>query len=210
MWFNPFVAKVIKTDIQINDLELSLNLPSKEGLSVLAQISILYRIDPTQMQTFIQNVGNQHEGIISNVFRSASADICSQYFAKDMHSGMRAQIEAAIMSRMDELLREQGIIIEAVLMKSIQLPAGLASSIERKLQAEQDVMRMEFVLQQETLEAERKIIEATGSKDAQIIISEGLTEEIIRIRSIEAFLELAKSSNSKIIVTDGKSPLLVE
>lgn len=210
VWFNPFTAKVIKTDIQINDLELSLNLPSKEGLSVQAQISILYRIDPTQMQTFIQNVGNQHEGIISNVFRSASADICSQYFAKDMHSGMRAQIEAAIMSRMDELLREQGIIIEAVLMKSIQLPAGLASSIERKLQAEQDVMRMEFVLQQETLEAERKIIEATGSKDAQIIISEGLTEEIIRIRSIEAFLELAKSSNSKIIVTDGKSPLLVE
>jgi regulator of protease activity HflC (stomatin/prohibitin superfamily) len=210
VWFNPFVAKVIKTDIQINDLELSLNLPSKEGLSVLAQISILYRIDPTQMQTFIQNVGNQHEGIISNVFRSASADICSQYFAKDMHSGMRAQIEAAILSRMDELLRQQGMIIEAVLMKSIQLPAGLASSIERKLQAEQDVMRMEFVLQQETLEAERKIIEATGSKDAQIIISEGLTEEIIRIRSIEAFLELAKSSNSKIIVTDGKSPLLVE
>lgn len=210
VWFNPFVAKVIKTDVQINDLELSLNLPSKEGLSVQAQISILYRIDPTQMQTFIQNVGNQHEGIISNVFRSASADICSQYFAKDMHSGMRAQIEAAILSRMDELLREQGMIIEAVLMKSIQLPAGLASSIERKLQAEQDVMRMEFVLQQETLEAERKIIEATGSKDAQIIISEGLTEEIIRIRSIEAFLELAKSSNSKIIVTDGKSPLLVE
>lgn len=210
VWFNPFVAKVIKTDIQINDLELSLNLPSKEGLSVQAQISILYRIDPTQMQTFIQNVGNQHEGIISNVFRSASADICSQYFAKDMHSGMRAQIEAAILLRMDELLRQQGIIIEAVLMKSIQLPAGLASSIERKLQAEQDVMRMEFVLQQETLEAERKIIEASGSKDAQIIISEGLTEEIIRIRSIEAFLELAKSSNSKIIVTDGKSPLLLE
>lgn len=71
-------------------------------------------------------------------------------------------------------------------------------------------MRMEFVLQQEQLEAERKVIEATGSKDAQIILSEGLTEEIIRIRSIEAFLELAKSSNSKIIVPDGKSPLLVE
>ncbi len=210
VWFNPFIAKVIKTDIQINDLELSLNLPSKEGLSVTAQISILYKIDPSSMQTFIQNIGNQHEAIISNVFRSASADICAQYFAKDMHSGMRAAIESSIMERMDELLRPQGIIIEAVLMKSIQLPAGLASSIERKLQAEQDVMRMEFVLQQEQLEAERKVIEATGAKDAQIILSEGLTEEIIRIRSIEAFLELAKSSNSKIIVTDGKSPLLVE
>jgi prohibitin 1 len=96
------------------------------------------------------------------------------------------------------------------LMKSIQLPEGLASSIERKLQAEQDVMRMEFVLQQESLEAERKIIEATGAKDAQIILSEGLTEEIIRMRGIEAFLELAQSNNSKVIITDGKSPLLVE
>lgn len=210
VWFNPFVSKVIKTEVQVNDLELALNLPSKEGLSVLAQISILYRIDPEQIQTFIQNIGYQHQGIISNVFRSASADICSQYFAKDMHSGMRAEIEAAILKKMDELLRGQGILIDAVLMKSIQLPAGLASSIERKLQAEQDVMRMEFLLQQETLEAERKIIEASGSKDAQIILSEGLTEEIIRMRAIEAFLELAQSSNSKVIITDGKLPLLVE
>jgi regulator of protease activity HflC (stomatin/prohibitin superfamily) len=95
-------------------------------------------------------------------------------------------------------------------MKSIQLPAGLASSIEQKLQAEQDAMRMEFILQQERLEAERKIIEATGTKDAQKILSEGLTESIIKVRSIEAFLELAKSPNSKIIVTDGKVPFLVE
>lgn len=210
VWFNPFVSKVIKTEVQVNDLELALNLPSKEGLSVLAQISILYRIDPEQIQKFIQNIGHQHQGIISNVFRSASADICSQYFAKDMHSGMRAEIEAAILKKMDELLRGQGILIDAVLMKSIQLPAGLASSIERKLQAEQDVMRMEFLLQQEALEAERKIIEASGSKDAQIILSEGLTEEIIRMRAIEAFLELAQSSNSKVIITDGKLPLLVE
>ena len=210
VWFNPFVAKVIKADVQVDDLELALNLPSKEGLSVLAQISILYRIDPEQMQTFIQNMGFQHKGIIANVFRSASADICSQYYAKDMHSGMRAEIEASILAKMDELLRRQGILIDAVLMKSIQLPEGLASSIERKLQAEQDVMRMEFVLQQESLEAERKIIEATGAKDAQIILTEGLTEEIIRMRGIEAFLELAQSNNSKVIITDGKSPLLVD
>jgi prohibitin 1 len=94
-------------------------------------------------------------------------------------------------------------------MKSIQLPAGLASSIEQKLQAEQDAMRMEFILQQEKLEAERKIIEATGTKDAQKILSEGLTPEILQIRSIEAFIELAKSANSKVIITDGKLPYLI-
>jgi len=97
-----------------------------------------------------------------------------------------------------------------VLMKSIQLPEGLATSIEQKLQAEQDAMRMVFILQQEKLEAERKIIEATGTKDAQKILSEGLTDQIIKIRSIEAFVELSKSTNSKIIITDGKVPYLIE
>jgi prohibitin 1 len=210
LWFNPLTTKVVKTNIQINDIELSLSLPSKEGLSVVAQISILYRIDENSVPKVINNIGLGYENIISNVFRSASADVCSKYFAKDMHSGMRAEIEAAIKSKMGETLSPQGILVEAVLMKSIQLPAGLASSIEQKLQAEQDAMRMVFILEQEKLEADRKTIEATGTRDAQKILSEGLTDQIIKIRSIEAFIELAKSTNSKVIITDGKVPYLVE
>lgn len=208
--FNPFVTKVIKTNVQITDLELALTLPSKEGLSIVAQISILYRIEPEKVPQVIRTLGSNYEGIISNVFRSASADVCSKYFAKDMHSGMRAEIEESIKQKMAETLQEQGIIVNAVLMKSIQLPPGLANSIEQKLQSEQDAMRMEFILQQERLEAERKIIEAKGTRDAQMILSEGLTENIIKIRSIEAFMELAKSPSSKIIMTDGKTPYLIE
>lgn len=210
VWYNPFVTRVIKTNVQINDIELSLSLPSKEGLSVVAQISILYKIEEKSVPKVIKNLGLRYETIISNVFRSASADVCAKYFAKDMHSGMRAEIENAIRLKMSEILTEQGILINAVLMKSIQLPTGLASSIEQKLQAEQDAMRMEFILQQEKLEAERKIIEATGTREAQKILAEGLSENIIKIRSIEAFTELSKSPNSKIIITDGKTPLLVE
>jgi regulator of protease activity HflC (stomatin/prohibitin superfamily) len=210
VWFNPFVTKVVKTNVQINDIELALSLPSKEGLSVTAQISILYHIEQNSVPKVIKSLGLGYESIISNVFRSASADVCSKYFAKDMHSGMRAEIENAIKQKMDETLQEQGIVVSAVLMKSIQLPSGLASSIEQKLQAEQDAMRMVFILQQERLEAERKIIEATGTRDAQKILSEGLTDNIIKIRSIEAFIELSKSVNSKVIVTDGKVPYLIE
>jgi regulator of protease activity HflC (stomatin/prohibitin superfamily) len=198
------------TNVQIKDIELSLSLPSKEGLSVQSQISILFRIQEKSVPSVIKNIGSGFENIISNVFRSASADVCAQYYAKDMHSGMRAEIEKAILNKMGETLNPQGIEIQAVLMKSIKLPDGLSNSIEQKLQAEQDAMRMEFILKQETLEAERKIIEATGAKDAQKILSEGLTDQIIKIRSIEAFLELAKSPNSKIIITDGKTPYLVD
>jgi regulator of protease activity HflC (stomatin/prohibitin superfamily) len=209
VFFNPITSKVVKASIQTNDLELFLNLPSKEGLSVNLQISILYSLDKDKVPNLVRNYGLGYEGIISNVFRSASADVCSRFFAKDMHSGMRAKIEEEIQIQMGGILEKQGIIIESVLMKSIQLPDGLSKSIERKLQAEQDAMRMEFVLQQEKLEAERIIIQAKGTRDAQNILSQGLTPEIIKLRSIEAFMELSKSLNSKVIITDGKAPFLI-
>jgi prohibitin 1 len=208
--YNPLVSKVVKVPIQTRNLELSLSLPSKEGLSIVSQISILYRLNAEDVPNILRTIGLNYESIISSVFRSASADICSKYFAKDMHSGMRADIELEIKNKMDEILAKQGILTEAVLMKSIQLPNGLASSIEQKLQAEQDALRMEFILQQAKLDADRKLIEATGIRDAQKVLAEGLTPEIIKIRSIEAFMELSKSPNAKVIITDGKAPFLIQ
>jgi prohibitin 1 len=191
VWYNPFTSKIIKSSVQTTNLELALTLPSKEGLSVSAQISILYKIKQDMVPRLIKDFGLNYEAIITNVFRSASAHVCSQHFAKDLHSGMRAEIETAIKDRMSETLKKEGIEIDAVLLKSIQLPPGLASSIEQKLQAEQEVMRMEFILKQAKLEADRKIIEAKG------------------ISGIEAFSELSKSPSTKIIITDGKSPMLI-
>ncbi len=212
VFYNPFVSKVLKESTQTNNIKLVLSLPSKEGLSVNSEISILYRLEQNKIPSVLENLGQEYESIITSVFRSASSDVCAKFYAKDMHSGMRAKIEDEIKVKMEENLTKQadGIELIAVLMKSIQLPNGLANSIERKLQAEQDAMRMEFILQQATLEADRKIIEAKGERDAQIILSEGLTNEIIQIRSIEAFKELSRSQNSKIIITDGKTPLLIE
>ncbi|WP_411032053.1 prohibitin family protein [Spongiimicrobium sp. 3-5] len=210
--YNPLVSKVLKESTQTNNIKLVLSLPSKEGLSVKSEISILYRLEQNKIPSVLENLGQEYESIITSVFRSASSDVCAKFFAKDMHSGMRAKIEEEIKVKMEENLTKQadGIELIAVLMKSIQLPNGLANSIERKLQAEQDAMRMEFILQQATLEADRKIIEAKGERDAQKILSEGLTDKLIQIRSIEAFRELSRSQGTKIIITDGKTPLLIE
>lgn len=211
VFFNPITSKIIKESTQTKNIKLFLSLPSKEGLSVQSEISILHRLESDKVASVLKNLGRNYESVITSVFRSAASDVCAQFFAKDMHSGMRASIEAEILKKMKENLQKQadGIELIAVLMKSIQLPRGLASSVERKLQAEQDAMRMEFVLRQEKLEAERKIIKAKGERDAQIILSEGLTEGIIRIKAIDAFRELSQSMNSKIIITDGKTPLFV-
>lgn len=208
--YNPFVTRVIKSSTRTTNLQLDLQLPSKEGLSVLSSISILYHIEASNFKTLISQFGLDYEPIITAIFRSASSDVCAQFFAKDMHSGKRADIEQAIQAKMQENLKGSGIVIEGVLMKSISLPAGLAKSIEEKLQAEQDAMRMEFILIQEQKEAERKIIEATASRDAQLIQAEGLTEEILQLRSIEAFEKLSQSDNAKVIITNGSAPLLLE
>ncbi len=210
--YNPLISKVIKESTQTSNIKLVLSLPSKEGLSVKSEISILYRLEQKKIPSVLENLGRNYESIITSVFRSASSDVCAKFYAKDMHSGMRANIEDEIKKKMKENLEKQadGIELIAVLMKSIQLPRGLANSIERKLQAEQDAMRMKFVIDQAKLEADRKIIDAKGERDAQKILSEGLTKEIIKIRSIEAFNKLSESSNSKVIITDGKTPFLIE
>ena len=209
--YNPITSRVVKESTQTQNVKLILSLPSKEGLSVKSEISILYRLEEDMVASILENLGKNYESIVTSVFRSAASDVCAQFFAKDMHSGMRSKIENEILDKMKTNLEKQadGIELIAVLMKSIQLPRGLANSIERKLQAEQDAMRMEFVLSQEKQEAERKIISAQGERDAQIIISEGLTEGIIKIKAIEAFKQLSKSNNAKVILTDGKTPLMV-
>ena len=189
--YNPLISKVVKESTQTQNIKLILSLPSKEGLSVESEISILYRLEEDKVASVLENLGKNYESIVTSVFRS--------------------KIEGEILSKMKINLEKQanGVDLIAVLMKQIRLPRGLASSIERKLQAEQDAMRMEFVLNQEKKEAERKIISAKGERDAQIIISEGLTNNVLRNKAIEVFKELSASNNSKIIITNGETPLMI-
>ncbi len=209
--FNPFTTVMIKVPVRTMNMEISSNLPSKEGLNVGAIISILYRIKPDHAPSVVENIGlNYEQVVINSVFRSASADVCSKFFAKDMHTAQRSVIEQEITERMSSVLSDRGFEIEAVLLKTIQLPAGLSRAVEEKLEAEQDAQRMKFLLDREKLEAERKLVEARGIRDAQKIIAEGLSADILKWKSIEAFKELSKSANSKVIITDGQSPMLID
>lgn len=209
--FNPFFARVLKTTIQTENLEVRLRLPSKEGLTINSEISILYSIQKDKVPSIFNEIGLEYERTaILPVFRSAAADVTSNFMAKDMHSGQRSVIEEKIKSRMEEVLGHRGFVIEQVLLKSIELPTELSRAVERKLEAEQESQRMEFVLERERREAERRKIEAEGTRDAQQILSQGLSKEIIELRSIEAFRELANSPNTKIIITDGKTPYLIQ
>ncbi len=209
--FNPFTTLVIRVPTQTENMEVSLNIPSKEGLNILSEVSILYRVIPESAPDILRNIGLSYESnIILPVFRSAVADVSSRFFAKDMHTGERATIENAIKDQMMIYLKDRGLEVEAVLLKSIKLPNSLSRAIEEKLEAEQQAQRMEFVLQQERQIAEQKRIEAEGVRDAQQIIAEGLDTDILQFKSIEAFMELSKSPNAKIIITDGDLPVILD
>ena len=206
----PISEKLIRVPTRTVNREVRLQLPSKEGLNVGAEISILYHVQKDKAPKVIREVGPDYEDVlILSVFRSASADICARFLAKDMHSGNRSEIEEQIRAQMHSHLGERGFTIEAVLLKSITLPPGLYRAIEDKLEAEQDAQRMEFVLQRERQEAERKAIEAEGVRDAQKVLAEGLTADIIEWRSLEVLRQLAASPNAKLIITDGQAPVLI-
>ena len=207
---NPLITELVTVPTRTVNKEVGLNLPSKEGLNVAAEISILYHVKENKVIDIINEVGiNYERTLILSTFRSASADVCAKFYAKDMHSGKRSEIELEIKNQMMEVLEGRGFVIEAILLKSIRLPVGLYSAIEAKLEAEQQAQQMEFVLQRETKEAQRKRIEAEGIRDAQNIIKEGITDANIEWRSLEVLKELSSSPNAKIIITDGKTPVLI-
>ncbi len=209
---NPFFTRILKVPVRTINIHIGLeSLPSKEGLNIDAEMSILFHIQPEYAVKVVQTIGLKHgENIITNVLRSCASDVTSNFYAKDMHTSQREAIEKEISERMVKLLGDRGFVVEAILIKSIRMPTRLSQAIEQKLQAEQEAQQMEFVILKEKKEAERKRIEAEGIRDSQKIISEGLSEFILRYKSIEAFRELSKSSNSKTIITDGKSPIMLK
>jgi regulator of protease activity HflC (stomatin/prohibitin superfamily) len=206
----PF-SRMIKIPMSTINLAIKADLPTKEGLTVMSDMSILYRIDGKSAIDLLKNVGENYESVvIQPVFRSVVRDVSARFMAKDLHTAERATIEKTIQQDMDKYLAKRGIIIEGVLLKSVTLPKELTFAIEERLRAEQEAFRMQFVLDREKQEAERRKVEAAGIRDAQAIISEGLNPLLIQWRSIEAFKELSKSPNSKIIITDGKTPMLIQ
>ena len=209
--FNPFTSKIVKLSAQTENMEVDVIIPSREGLSIQSEVSILYQVQEKDAPNLLRSVGRDYERtVIMPVFRSAVADVTSKYYAKDMHSGNRAEIEVAIRDMMGKTLINKGIIVESVLLKSIALPRSLAKAIEDKLEAEQQAQRMQFVLQREQQEADRMRIKAKGERDANQIISEGLTPEVLQYKAIEAWLQLSLSPNAKIVMSNGTMPLVMD
>ncbi len=181
--------------------EETMDVLSKNGLSINIDISV--RFNPVY-----NKIGFLHEifgkdyinQLVVPEVRSSVRKVAGRYTAEEIYSTKRKQVEEQIITVTEIILKENNIEMKALLIRSINLPAQIKNAIENKLTQEQEALVYEFKLEREKSEAERKRIQAEGEARANKIINSSLTNQLLKMRGIEATLELSKSPNSKVIV----------
>jgi prohibitin 1 len=183
-------------------------VPSREGLNIVLEVSCLYHLMAEKADNVYRQIGSQYDEIVVKPqFRAAIRGVTVKHEAKDLYTSSRELITTEIYQDLEGDLRKRGIMVESILLRAIQLPKSIVEAINSKLAADQEAQRMEFVLVKEKQEAERKRIEAQGIQDFQRIISQGLSDQLLRWKGIEATGALANSPNSKIVIVGGKDGL---
>jgi regulator of protease activity HflC (stomatin/prohibitin superfamily) len=178
---------------------------TRDGLEVTIDLSVLYRVNAGNAPKLIQMVGVEFKDkIIRPVTRTKIRDNAVYYDAVELYSTKRDEFQTRIFKGIDDEFNKRGLILENLLVRNISLPQTVKLTIESKINAEQDAQKMQFVLQKEKQEAERKRVEAQGIADYQRIISEGLTEKQLRYEQIKAYKEIASSTNTKVIIMPDK------
>jgi regulator of protease activity HflC (stomatin/prohibitin superfamily) len=184
-----------------------------DGLEVTIDLSVLYRIVPEESPKLIREIGvNYEDKIVRPITRTRIRDNAVYYDAVSLYSSKRDEFQNRIFKTIDEDFKKRGLLLENLLVRNITLPGSVKTVIEQKINAEQDAQKMQFVLQKEKQEAERKRVEAQGIADYQRIISESLSEKQLQYEQIKALKELAGSQNSKIVVMPSKGgvPIILD
>jgi regulator of protease activity HflC (stomatin/prohibitin superfamily) len=184
-----------------------------DGLEVTIDLSVLYRIVPTDAPRLIKEIGlNYEDKIVRPITRTRIRDNAVYYEAVSLYSTKRDEFQNRIFKSIDDDFRKRGLFLENLLVRNITLPTPVKAAIERKIQAEQEAQQMQFVLQKEKQEAERKRVEAQGIADYQRIINESLSDRQLQYEQIKAIKELAGSANSKIVLIPSKGgvPIIID
>ena len=173
---------------------------SNDGLEVIIDLTVLYRVLPGDAPKILKGIGeNYTDKIVRPITRTRIRDNAVYYDAVALYSTKRNEFQQRIFKSIEDDFKKRGLVLEQLLIRNINLPTSVKASIESKINAEQDAQKMQFVLQKEKQEAERKRVEAQGIADYQRIISTNLTDKQLQYEQIKAQKELAASPNTKII-----------
>ena len=185
---------------------------TSDGLEVTIDLTVLYRVVGSDAPKLLKETGSDFtDKIVRPITRTKIRDNAVYYQAVDLFGSKRDEFQQRIYRSIEDDFRKRGLMLEQLLVRNITLPNSVKASIESKINAEQDAKKMEFVLQKEKQEAERKRVEAQGIADYQRIINTGLTDQQLQYEQIKAMKELALSSNAKVIVMGkGNTPIIID
>jgi regulator of protease activity HflC (stomatin/prohibitin superfamily) len=219
---NPFV-KVVMFDIRTENYTMSgvndegvkrgddaIRVLSADGLEVVIDLTVLYRVVPSEAPRILEQVGIDYRNVLVRpICRTRIRDNAVYYDAVALYSTKREEFQSRIFTSIEADFKERGLMLEQLLIRNITLPESVKATIESKINAEQEAQKMTFVLQKERQEAERKRVEAQGIADYQKILSTGLSEKLLQYEMIKA---ISSSPNAKIILmTNGKGlPLMID
>jgi regulator of protease activity HflC (stomatin/prohibitin superfamily) len=185
---------------------------TSDGLEVVIDLTVLYRVIPTDAPRLIKETGADYEDkVVRPIARTKIRDNAVYYEAVALYSTRRDEFQARIFTSIETEFKKRGLLLENLLVRNITLPANVKTSIEQKIQAEQESQKMQFVLAKERQEAERKRVEAQGISDYQRIINESLTDRQLQYEQIKAMKDLAASQNAKLIMMNGRNtPVILD
>ena len=219
---NPLV-KVVMFDIKTENYTMSgvtdegtkqgddaIRVLSADGLEVIVDLTVLYKVLPTEAPRILREVGTDYRNVLVRpICRTKIRDNAVYYDAVALYSTKRDEFQSRIFSTIESNFKDRGLVLEQLLVRNITLPESVKATIESKINAEQDAQKMTFVLQKERQEAERKRVEAQGIADYQKILSSGLSDKLLQYEMIKA---ISTSPNAKIILmTNGKGlPIMLD
>ncbi len=184
---------------------------SADGLEVIIDLTVLYSMKATEAPQILREIGTDYTNVIIRpLTRTKVRDNAVYYDAVSLYSKKRDEFQNRIFKSIESDFKKRGFILEQLLVRNITLPASVKTTIESKINAEQDAQKMEFVLQKEKQEAERKRVEAQGIADYQKILSTGLSDKQLQYEMIKA---IQTSPNAKIIVLGGSgksTPMILD
>ena len=192
----------------------AIRILSSDGLEVTMDITVLYRLSAAEAPRMLREIGADmvyKDKVVRPITRTKIRDNAVYYTAIDLYSVKREEFQSRIFTSIEKDFKQRGLILEQLLVRNISLPESVKLTIESKINAEQESQKMQFVLQKEKQETERKRVEAQGIADYQRIISLQLTDKQLQYEMIKAYQELAKSANAKtIILGNSKSPVILD
>ncbi len=178
---------------------------SRDGLEVTIDLTVLYRIIPAKAPEIYRELGISYRDLIVRpIARTRIRDLAANYEAVSLYSSKREEFQNKIFEAISSDFENRGLVLEQLLVRNITLPQSVKEAIESKINAEQEAQKMEFVLQKEQQEAERKRVEAQGIADYQRIITSTLTDKLLKYEAIQVQRDLAKSENAKMVILGGK------